>query len=83
MARVGQGGLDIRDFGPGPPVTAPEHPRDNDPEYLERTAQRLRTMTAAEVGLSDADPGEVRKRLERMAYGGSRQRNQHTTERQQ
>ncbi|MGB5185530.1 MAG: hypothetical protein WBO84_00185, partial [Acidimicrobiia bacterium] len=31
--------------------------------YLERTAQRLRSMTAHTTALEDADPAEVRSRL--------------------
>ena len=31
--------------------------------YLERTAQRLRSMTAHTTGLEGADPAEVRARL--------------------
>lgn len=49
---------------------------ETDRGYLERTADRLRAMSAAQVDLSDADANEVRARLERMTYGGSRQRNQ-------
>lgn len=48
---------------------------DGDREYLERTADRLRTMSASQVDLTTADAAEVRSRLERMAYGGSRLRN--------
>ena len=48
---------------------------DNDPEYLERTADRLRAMSAAQVALVDADADEVRARLERMTYGANRRRN--------
>lgn len=57
-------------------MRATQHVVDNDPEYLERTAKRLRTMTATQVDLSAADPDEVRSRIEHMAYGGSRQRSQ-------
>ena len=35
---------------------------END-RYLERTAQRLRSMTAHTTGLEGADPAEVRRRL--------------------
>jgi hypothetical protein len=31
--------------------------------YIERTAQRLRTMAAHKTGLESADPAEVRSRL--------------------
>jgi hypothetical protein len=47
---------------------------DNDSEYLERTAGRLRAMSAAQVALVDADADEVRSRLENMSYGHTRQR---------
>jgi len=38
---------------------------END-RYLERTAQRLRSMTARTNALEGADPAEVRARLESM-----------------
>ena len=38
---------------------------END-RYLERTAQRLRSMTARTNALEGADPAEVRSRLEAM-----------------
>lgn len=49
---------------------------DRDRSYLERTADRLRLMSSSQVDLGDADAGEVRARIERMTFGGSRQRNQ-------
>lgn len=47
---------------------------DNDPQYLARTADRLRAMSAAQVALADAEADEVRARLEHMTYGANRQR---------
>lgn len=41
----------------------------NEPDnsaYIERTAQRLRSMAAHKTGLEDADPTEVRTRLKAM-----------------
>lgn len=38
----------------------------DDAQYLERTAERLRTMVVRTTGLHGADPVEVRTRLERM-----------------
>jgi hypothetical protein len=38
----------------------------DDAQYLERTAERLRTMVAHTTGLHGADPVQVRTRLERM-----------------
>jgi hypothetical protein len=37
-----------------------------DDGYLERTADRLRTMTERTTGLNGADPVQVRQRIERM-----------------
>ena len=39
---------------------------DADDGYLERTAERLRTMVERTTGLNGADPVQVRERLERM-----------------
>lgn len=45
---------------------------DDDAGYAERTAQRLRRLADTRTGLEDADPLEVRRRLESTMYGGSR-----------
>lgn len=39
---------------------------DIDAGYLERTAQRLRTMAERTTGLHGADPVRVRERIEHM-----------------
>lgn len=52
--------------------------RRQSPEDVARTADRLRSMCHAQLALNDADPVAVRARIERMTYGGSRQRNQDT-----
>lgn len=54
-------------------------PVEADREYLRRTADRIRAMTASSEDMSKQDPEEVRERLERMSYGGSRHRNQTAT----
>ena len=41
--------------------------------YIERTAQRLRTMAARKTGLESADPTEVRTRLKAMDRHARRQ----------
>jgi hypothetical protein len=46
--------------------------RNDEARYLERTADRLRTMTAAGDQVQANDPNEVRARLGRMRHGSTR-----------
>jgi len=46
---------------------------NEDAEYLERTAVRLRHMASTHSAARDADADEVHDRLRNMAYGSSRQ----------
>ena len=52
-------------FG-GTPMTFLTLGSGADDSYLERTADRLRTMAESARGLDGADPVKVRKRLEHM-----------------
>lgn len=44
----------------------------DDDGYAERIAGRLRGLSDQRTGLEDADPADVRRRLESTMYGGSR-----------
>jgi endonuclease III len=46
--------------------------------HAERTTERLRSLAGTTDALLDADATEVRSRIRRMVYGGSRQRNRRT-----
>ncbi len=48
---------------------------DADRSYLARTVDRIRSMTAASADMKGQDAEEVRARLARMVYGGSKHRN--------
>ena len=47
--------------------------REEDERYKERTMDRLRRLGASSNVGQDADPEQVRARLERMTYGAPRQ----------
>ena len=49
-------------------VSEPDNQR-----YLERTAERLRSMTANTTGLEGADPAQVRARIKSMDRHARRQ----------
>ena len=52
---------------------------DADPTYVSRTVHRIRAMTEASVDMTGQDPDEVRARLARMVYGGSKHRHDTST----
>lgn len=60
-------------FG-GMPMTFLTLGGDADDQYLERTAERLRTMAERTTGLDGADPAQVRQRLEHMDRHARRNR---------